>query len=361
MVGIHIHDEELTSPIQSLESYFKMGGTTILQAAFAHSFFIHPDEVRRKTPYFRNFARKSREHYPGCGKGDSAKWQTDGREVRLDDNQHAQIAWKKYSGRPLARKSGYGLRHVWGHSWDPDAFTAGWNFCYMPFWAGMLTEDQHPLPELRDAMRQASWDLYFTKNPVCEPPEFVRDPGVDLASVLADRPLLVLKPQRLEKPGKCSVSVSDLDDSIIQHVRDIRAKTHRSWVNIYKAARSLQCKDHESFGTMKVESSAKSVVRRIHYETGLSLLRIETLAGTYNAKINFQYRSVQDCIRTYAANHKSAVFEVHNLAKTRFCLGLIRHYRSRNVLRFLLRIDAAKRRKREVGASVARRPRTALA
>ena len=59
-----------------------------------------------------------------------------------------------------------------GHPWNPDAFTAGWNLCYMPFWAGMLTEDQHPLPELQLAIKQASWDLYFQDNQVCEPPDF---------------------------------------------------------------------------------------------------------------------------------------------------------------------------------------------
>ena len=34
----------------------------------------------------------------------------------------------------------------------------------MPFWAGMLTEEQHPHPELERAIRQASWDLYFRDN-----------------------------------------------------------------------------------------------------------------------------------------------------------------------------------------------------
>ena len=281
MIDVRIYEKELVSPIQSLGGYFQKGGTSIVQAAFAHSFFVHPEEVRRKTPYFENSARESRKHYPRLQKKDSAEWPKDGREIRLYDNQRAQTAWKKYSGRPLARKSGYGLRHVWGHPWDPDAFTAGWNFCYMPFWVGMLTEDQHPHPELRDAVRQASWELYFAEDPVCEPPEFVRNPGVDLASVLAGQPLLVLKPNRLKKPDKCAALVSTLDESVVQRVKDIRKRAHQSWVNIYKAARVLQGKKHEAFGTDNVKNTAKFVVKRISCETDLSFSKIEILAERY--------------------------------------------------------------------------------
>ena len=281
MIDVRIYEKELVSPIQSLGSYFQKGGTSIVRAAFAHSFFVHPEEVRRKTPYFENFARKSRKYYPGQQKGDSAKWPTDGREVRLDDNQRAQIAWEKYSGRPLARKSGYGLRHVWGHPWDPDAFTAGWNFCYMPFWVGMLTEDQHPHPALRDAMRQASWDLYFADDPVCEPPEFVRNPEVDLVSVLAGQPLLILKPKGSNDPGKHVAPVTDIDESVVQRVKDVRKQRNQSWINIYKAARALQGKNHEAFGTENVKNTAKSVVRKIHRETVLSYAEIEVLAERF--------------------------------------------------------------------------------
>ena len=132
------------SAIQSLERYFREGGVSIVQAAFAHTYFVHPDRVRDKTPYYPDRARFSRTHYPGLSKGSSTRWSGDGREVRLDDNQYAQIAWERYTGHRLARGSGYSLRHIWGNPWNPDAFTAGWNFCYMPFWAGMLTERQAP-------------------------------------------------------------------------------------------------------------------------------------------------------------------------------------------------------------------------
>lgn len=129
-------------------------------------------------------------HYPRLDKNALADWQ--GRQVRLDDNSAAQRAWARYSGRPLQRASGYGVRHVWGHPWDPDAFTAGWNLCYMPFWAGMLTERQHPHPEMEGAIRQAAWELYFRDDPVCTPPDYVTNPGIDLSEILRGQPLLVL-------------------------------------------------------------------------------------------------------------------------------------------------------------------------
>ncbi len=62
----------------------------------------------------------------------------------------------------------------------------------MPFWAGMLTERQHPHRGLEMAVRQAAWDLYFRADPVCDPPAFVADPGVDLDAVLNGQPVLLL-------------------------------------------------------------------------------------------------------------------------------------------------------------------------
>jgi len=62
----------------------------------------------------------------------------------------------------------------------------------MPFWIGMLTEDQHPHRDLQQAVKQASWDIFFADNPVCEPPDFVRDPGFHLAGVLrGQRPQVI--------------------------------------------------------------------------------------------------------------------------------------------------------------------------
>ena len=188
-----IHTDELVPAAQSLKDYFRDGGASIVHAAFQHTYFVHPDAVVNSTPLFPYRARRSREHYPDVNKGQKALWKAgDRREVILDDNSRAQTAWERYTGRRLSRRSGYGVRHIWGNTHNPDAFTAGWNLCYMPFWAGMLTEDQHPLPELQAAVRQASWDLYFADHPVCEIPDFVSNPGIDLPVLLRGNPLMVL-------------------------------------------------------------------------------------------------------------------------------------------------------------------------
>ena len=192
MLNIQVHAGEIVSAIQSLEDCFREGDVSIVQAAFVHSYFVHPSKVRVKTPYYPDRARTSREHYPGLGRGQCGIWSGDGREVRLSDNQPAQNAWAGYTGCPIARGSGYEVRHIWGNSWNPDAFTAGWNICYMPFWASMLTAEQHTHLELRQAIRQASWDLYFKNNPVCQRPDFVVNPNVDLESILAGQPILIL-------------------------------------------------------------------------------------------------------------------------------------------------------------------------
>ena len=52
MVSFHVQSEDLVPPIQSLENYFREGGTSIIQAAFQHTYFVHPDAVRNRTPYF---------------------------------------------------------------------------------------------------------------------------------------------------------------------------------------------------------------------------------------------------------------------------------------------------------------------
>ena len=281
-----MHQGELSHPISALEEYFLRAGVTVIQAAFSHSYFIHPDSVRAKTPFFPERARYSRQNYPGATKGQKVVWAGDGREVVVDDNQHAQLAWERYTGHGLARGTGYSVRHIWGHPWDPDAFTAGWNLCYMPFWAGMLTERHHPHEELELAIRQASWDLYFRNNRVCEPPDFVEDPGLDLPSLLAGQPVLILHEEARAETQRLRTSVHSGPKganpvtprgTIPERVRAIRSQTHQSWSNIFKAARTLQGLDHEPFGTLNVENSAKSCVRRIHRETGLSFAEIEAL------------------------------------------------------------------------------------
>ena len=277
MTVAHVYDGELVAPVNSLEHYFQNGGATVIQAAFDHSYFVHPDRVRRETPLYPDRARFSREHYPKRGKGDRAMWR--GREVTLDDNSAAQRAWAKYSGRPIKRASGYGVRHVWGHPWDPEAFTAGWNLCYMPFWAGMLTEKQHPHPELEAAIRQAAWDLYFLDEPVCEPPDFVSNPGIDLDAILRGQPILLLA-GRVARRDRHHLASEATGEDIDLRIREIRRTTNQSWSNLLKAALSLQGKPHDPFGTPNVQASAKSVLRRIQRETGLDLPTLELRLGT---------------------------------------------------------------------------------
>ena len=272
MPDIRIHDDRLVPPVESLERYFRDGGTTVLQAAFEHSYFAHPDRVRGNTPLYPDRARRSRDHYPNLDKGALADWR--GRQVKLDDNAKAQRAWASYSGHPIQRGSGYGVRHVWGHPWDPDAFTAGWNLCYMPFWAGMLTERQHPHPELERTIRQAAWDLFFRDDPVCIPPDFVTEPGIDLDAILRGQPILVLAGETpaagrtVLPPG---ASIEDID----ARLREIRQITRQSWSNLVKAALSLQGKAHQPFGTRPVRATAESVLRRMQRETGLDPAALE--------------------------------------------------------------------------------------
>lgn len=266
MVGLELFEEELPAPIEVLERLFGHAGTSVIGAAFTYSFFVHPDAVRELTPLYPDFARPSRVHYPGKKKGERAEWE--GETVKLDDNSHAQMAWRKYTGQAVVRRSGYGVRHIWGHPWDPNAFTAGWNLCYMPFWIGMLTEDQHPHHDLQQAIKQASWDLFFANNPVCEPPNFVRDPGFDLAGVLyGQRPQVIRKGQ----PMKSSAA----DGHAIQHVRAIRSSEKQSWENLRKAVRSLLNLPHDPFANTSVAESSKVAVRRMRKQTKLSLEQLK--------------------------------------------------------------------------------------
>ena len=112
--NFHIHSEDLVPAIQSLEDYFRDGGASLVQAAFQHTYFVHPEAVLIRTPLFPERARRSREHYPGIDKGQTTNWKAgDRREIILDDNSRAQMAWETYTGSRLARRSGYGFRLLW--------------------------------------------------------------------------------------------------------------------------------------------------------------------------------------------------------------------------------------------------------
>ena len=193
MPKLHIHAGKIVHARQTQEDYHQKSGISIIQAAFMYSYFVHPDKVRAQTPYFPNKAHINKKCYPGRGERDCAKWCGDGRTVRLSKNQPAQSALAGYTGRTLVslRNLGYEARHIWGRSWNPDAFTAGWNLCFMPFWTSKPAEEYQD-PQLTQAFRQASWDLYFKNNPVCEPPEFVSNPNRHLDCILGEQPILIL-------------------------------------------------------------------------------------------------------------------------------------------------------------------------
>jgi hypothetical protein len=67
--NFRIHYEDVVPAIQSLETYFRDGGASLVHAAFQHTYFVHPDAVLNQTPLFPERARRSREHYPEIDKG----------------------------------------------------------------------------------------------------------------------------------------------------------------------------------------------------------------------------------------------------------------------------------------------------
>jgi len=229
-------------------------------------------------------ARTSRDRYPGKGRGDQAVWSGDGRVVTLADNAQPQRAWERYTGRRLKRGSGYSVRHIWGHPWDPDAFTAGWNLCYKPLRAGVFTERQHPHPYWSWRRVKEHGDLLFGDHPVCSPPDFVEDPGMDLGSVLGEQRLLILKAETDQSPPRPPVPPLPLpagstEGELMERIRDIKKQKHRSWSNICEAVWALQGNTDAKFGTSKVEASSKSTVRRILRETGMDLDGLKVLLG----------------------------------------------------------------------------------
>ena len=190
--------------------------------------------------------------------------------MRLDDNHRAQMAWAWYT-RPLLRGVGYSICHIWGHPWDPEAFTAGSNLAYMATWARNLTEDQHPHELIQAAVRQASWDLFFRADPVCQPPAFVADPGIDLGELLDGQPLLSLARSNSVARARQAQNGTPKKPSPEQIVSAIRSERRQSWSNIRKAIAALRGESHEAFGSVNVARSAKSCVRKMLRETGLDL------------------------------------------------------------------------------------------
>lgn len=282
------HADSVPDPIELLAKALAADGTSIVSAAFRYSFFVDPARVRERCPYYPDRARMSREHYPGGERGHLREWQ--GRSVTLGDNAKAQEAWARYTGQKIARRSGYGVRHIWGHPWNPDAFTAGWNLCYMPFWLGMLTEDQHPYRPLVDAIQQAAFDLFFGDQTVCDPPDFVKSPGINLRELYGDLTINILT----ARTGPQTPSAGGAPRAALDHIggegfngtdaerviKKIRTARNASWSNLLKATAALQNLPHEPFGTSNVANTSKSIVRLMCRETGLSIRQVENLIRT---------------------------------------------------------------------------------
>ena len=70
------------------------------------------------------------------------------------------------------------------------------------------------------------------------------------------------------------------EEQVAVRVKEIRANAHQSWSNILKAARALQNKNHEPFGTSNVEAGSKVTIRKIEREAGLSPAQIETMVSS---------------------------------------------------------------------------------
>lgn len=62
---------------------------------------------------------------------------------------------------------------------------------------------------------------------------------------------------------------------------EIKRRRRRSYKNLRDAARHLQGKSHDPFGTDKVKSSSLSCVRHIQREADMTALQVEEWADSY--------------------------------------------------------------------------------
>ncbi|RYZ40431.1 MAG: hypothetical protein EOO71_16220 [Myxococcaceae bacterium] len=74
----------LPSPMLVLEELLLRAGLTLVEATLRYSFFIAPEAVRARCPWFPNRSRMSRQHFPLGDCGDRALWRE--REVTLGHN-----------------------------------------------------------------------------------------------------------------------------------------------------------------------------------------------------------------------------------------------------------------------------------
>ena len=109
----------------------------------------------------------------------------------------------------------------------------------MPFWAGMLTEEQHPHPQLQQAIRQASWDLFFSSTSVCAPPDFVSNPGLDLDALLGGKSLLILSresrstvPQSARDNQQGPTLPITLEPANSEDFLSVLLRTKKAWIEV---------------------------------------------------------------------------------------------------------------------------------
>ena len=123
-----------------------------------------------------------------------------------------------------------------------------------------------------------SFDLYFRERPVCARPEYVRDPGMDLAALIALNPVRLLRPATAAKQRQPLPAASGIEPSTaMQKVIEIRKQRSQSWLNLRKAACALQDQPHEPFGIPNVEANAKSVVRAMMRESRLTIVELAAI------------------------------------------------------------------------------------
>lgn len=97
----------------------------------------------------------------------------------------------------------------------------------MPFWLGMLIEEQHPYEPIQKAIQQASYDIFF-KSGVLPTPPYVADPGLDLEKLLGGQKIRILgRSCRVPKEPAVQHGVTPREQ-----IKAIRRRTNQSWSNL---------------------------------------------------------------------------------------------------------------------------------
>jgi hypothetical protein len=178
-----------------LSEFLSLKEKDMARLVLKNTFFIDPRLA--STVVFPNFARPSNEFHPGKKKKDLSFF--NGREVRITDNLKARDAFGKLTGLKLngdGRKvaKGWDVAHIWGHVYDPDCFTAGWNMCLMPNFFRDLTEEQNSQEYFQKVIQQVSFNLYFKTGG--EKRGFIKDHRLDLDELISSGDINILSPLR---------------------------------------------------------------------------------------------------------------------------------------------------------------------